>query len=89
MKMLFLRNYLLLFLISFPFAGQAVGEVRERIKQHVAQLASGVPLQFGEDTIASVVVLPALYEKYDYQRIWRNQDSIRQLLSAVDSIYLQ
>lgn len=89
MKVLFLRNYLLLFLISLPFTGQAVGEVRELIRQHVGQLASGVPLKFGEDTIASVVVLPALYEKYDYQRIWRGQDSIEQLLSAVDSIYLQ
>jgi murein L,D-transpeptidase YcbB/YkuD len=89
MKVIFLRTYLLLFLISLPFAGQAFGEVRERIRQHVGQLASGVPLQFGEDTIASVIVLPALYEKYDYQRIWRDQDTSRQLLSAIDSIYLQ
>jgi murein L,D-transpeptidase YcbB/YkuD len=89
MKARILRNYSLLFLVMLPFAGQAVGAVSERIRQNVEQLASGVPLRFGDDTIASVVVLPALYEKYDYQQIWRNRDSIRQLLAAVDSIYLE
>ena len=89
MKVPLLRNCLLLFLVSLPLAGQAAGEVSERIRQRVGQIASGEHLKFNDDTIASVVVLPALYEKYDYQIIWRNKDSIQQLVSTVDSIYLE
>jgi murein L,D-transpeptidase YcbB/YkuD len=80
---------LLLFLVLIPLVAQADIETSKRIKHYVGQITSGAQLNFDDNTIASTLVLPALYEKFAYQPIWRNQDSIQQLVSEIDSIDLE
>jgi murein L,D-transpeptidase YcbB/YkuD len=89
MKTPLLRIHMLLFLLSLSAAGHATGSVSDEIRQYVGQLAAGERLELADSPIASVVVLPALYEKYAYQPMWRNPDSVRQLEAAIDSIHLE
>lgn len=89
MKLSLLRVYLLSLLCLLPLVGTAAGTVSDGIRQYVDRIAAGEQLELAGSPIASVVVLPALYEKYDYQPIWQNPDSIRQLVAAIDAIYLE
>ena len=86
MKISELRNYLLLFLALLPVAAQATGKVDDEFRQTVERIAAGEQLQLAGSPIASVIVLPALYEKYAYQPIWRNPDSVAQLVAAIDAV---
>jgi murein L,D-transpeptidase YcbB/YkuD len=86
MKISELRNYLLLFLALLPVAAQAAGKVDDEFRQTVERIAAGEQLQLAGSPIASVIVLPALYEKYAYQPIWRNPNSVEQLVAAIDAV---
>lgn len=58
----------------------------ELIRERIEQLREGNELVVGGEAIASVIVLPALYEQNEYRRIWTNDDSIEQLLHALRNI---
>lgn len=86
MNLLYLRSKVKvissLALIALATAGQA--EVSEEIRKQVERVESGECVMHAECPLSSHIVLPALYEKYMYQPIWKNLDSIDQLLVAIE-----
>ena len=60
--------------------------VRDQIRQRVELIRSGSGLTIDGDSIASVLVLPALYEQRDYAPAWSRTDSIDQLFEALETI---
>ena len=53
--------------------------VQDQIRQRIESIRSGNSPIVSEEPIASVQVLPALYEQHDYAPIWTRSDSIDQL----------
>ena len=60
--------------------------LREQIRERVEQLRSGEGLQIEGSSVASEIVLPALYEQRGFAPVWTNQNSIAQLLNALRTI---
>jgi murein L,D-transpeptidase YcbB/YkuD len=60
--------------------------VRDQIRQRIELIRSGTGLTVDGESIASVQVLPALYEKRDYEPVWSRPDSIDQLFEALETI---
>jgi len=60
--------------------------IRDQIRQRVELIRSGGGLTINGDSIASVQVLPALYEQGDYAPVWTRSDSIDQLFEALETI---
>ena len=60
--------------------------VRDQILQRVELVRSGSGLTINGDSIASVQVLPALYEQNDYAPVWTRSNSIDQLFEALETI---
>ena len=89
MKPIHLRSSLtiILYLVLVAMATAGSGEVSEEIRQQVAQVKSGECTVRTDCLLASRIVLPALYQKYRYQPIWNNPDSISQLLAAINESY--
>ena len=63
-------------------------DISTSIRTEVERIRSGECASVADCPIASTIVLPALYEKYDYQPIWTNADSIRQLVAAIEASHL-
>ena len=66
----------------------AIAGVSATIRAEVERIHSGECVSVGDCPIASTIVLPALYEKYDYQPIWKNPDAVSQLVAAIEASHL-
>ncbi len=84
--------YLFLFLFALVFtpvttiASSADEAVRELIRERVSCIRSENGVGVADRAIASVIVLPALYEKSDYRPLWTNSQSVSQLFVVLGSI---
>jgi murein L,D-transpeptidase YcbB/YkuD len=65
-------------------ATAAPGGVTDEVRNQVLRVESGECVTLADCPVASRIVLPALYEKYRYQAIWNNPDSVSQLLAAIE-----
>ncbi|MGD9043595.1 MAG: L,D-transpeptidase family protein [Desulfobacterales bacterium] len=61
-------------------------EIVEIIRGKVEQITSGEELQIESARIASVTVLPELYEKNGFQRLWTNPQNVEDLFNAIKTI---
>ena len=89
MKLRHLKVYsmVMMFLILLPCSvlSQNLSQ-SEIIRDKVELIGSTGFLQIGDAAIASVTVLPRLYERNGFQPIWQNPDSVEQLLKAVNEM---
>ena len=60
--------------------------VREEIKKRIGYLQSNGNLTVQNCPICSKTVIPALYERFDYNPVWVNKKSIDQLILALETI---
>jgi murein L,D-transpeptidase YcbB/YkuD len=74
-----------LLLMLLP-AAALTAPVSDTIHARVADIRDGRHVAINQSTIASAVVLPALYAKRDYTPVWSNPASVRQLIGAIESI---
>ena len=84
-----LQRICLLFICLFcapSLLSAAETGVRDQIRERVELIRSGSSLAIGTETVASVQVLPALYEKRDFAPVWSRSDSIDQLFEALETI---
>ena len=61
-------------------------EIVEIIRSKTEQITSTGSLQIEGAHIASVTVLPELYEKNDFQPLWTNPRNVEDLFNAVKTI---
>ncbi|MEN8108356.1 MAG: L,D-transpeptidase family protein, partial [Pseudomonadota bacterium] len=73
--------------LSFSQASLAAAEGNSQIHSRVEHIKAGNCVEDRDCPISSVILLPALYEKYNYQPIWTNPDSVRQLVDAIEDSY--
>jgi len=59
---------------------------RDEIRTRVSQIRDGSPVSIGSGHIASVIVLPALYERRDYTPVWTNPLAADQLIDILENI---
>jgi len=84
-----IQRIYLLFICLFCTPGllsAAETGVREQIRQRIELIRSGAGLTVDGESIASLQVLPALYETYDYAPLWSRSDSVDQLFEALGTI---
>jgi murein L,D-transpeptidase YcbB/YkuD len=84
-----LKRFMFLTLFIFPFSAyslDATERQREYIQQQVESLRSGAGLVLQDQSIASVIVLPRLYEDAGFELLWRNPDAVEQLFSELEVI---
>ena len=70
-------------------AGYALAEDRaitETIRSKVERLRSANMLQIDGTQIASLAVLPELYENNDFERLWTNSRDVDDLFNAIETI---
>ncbi len=65
----------------------AAAEGNSQIRNWVERIKSGNCVKDKDCPISSVILLPELYKKYNYRRIWTNPDSVRQLVDAIEDSY--
>lgn len=70
-----------------PLAAQEDLEVREVIRRHVEQIRTVGGLTIEGDEIASVIVLPQVYERRGFARLW-NPAAMNDMLRAIDDAAL-
>ncbi len=58
-----------------------------QIQNWIERIKAGDCVKDKDCPIASVILLPKLYEKYNYQPIWTNPASVRQLIDAIKDSY--
>lgn len=82
-----LLTFFLLALAVLPvvFATPSSPE-REVIREHIAQIRDGAAVSVREGHIASVIVLPALYERRDYALVWTDPRAADQLIDILEHI---
>lgn len=84
-----LRRLLCLLLFFYPFSVYSLDTtdaVREQIQQRVEVLRSGSGLELQGQAVASVIVLPRLYEDSGFSPLWRGSDSENQLFTELQMI---
>lgn len=59
-------------------------DISSYIRAQIDRMHTGDCVELGDCPISSTIVLPALYEKYRYQPIWKNADAVSQLLAAIE-----
>ncbi|NOR11330.1 MAG: hypothetical protein GQ541_07555, partial [Desulfovibrionaceae bacterium] len=59
--------------------------VREEIKKRIGYLQSNGDLTVQNCPICSKTVIPALYERFDYNPVWVNKKSVDQLILALET----
>ncbi len=82
------RSFLLLScLLCFPVLLTAAETgVQDQIQRYVSRIQAGGDTSVEGEAVASVQVLPALYEQRNYTRIWTRQDSVEQLFATLENI---
>jgi murein L,D-transpeptidase YcbB/YkuD len=79
---------LLTCLLCFPpLLTAAQGGVQAEIQRYVEQIQASGDIAISGQAVASVQVLPALYEQHNYQPLWTHADSIKQLFDTLDTIH--
>jgi len=73
--------------LSFSQVHPAAAEGSSQIRSWVERIKSGNCVEDKNCPISSVILLPELYKKYNYQPIWTNPDSVRQLVDAIEDSY--
>jgi murein L,D-transpeptidase YcbB/YkuD len=73
--------------LSFSQVNLAAAEGESQIRSWVERIKAGNCAGDQDCPISSVIVLPKLYEKYNYQPIWTNPGSVRQLIDAIKDSY--
>lgn len=78
----------LIFLVAWlclplPAAG---GAVSDEIRRHVEQLRGDGGLTIEGESVSSLTVLPALYERRGYAPLWTQAAAVDQLTAAIDGI---
>jgi len=77
----------LICLLCFPLLLTAnESGVRDQIQRHVERIQAGGDAAIDGEAVASVQVLPALYQQRNYTRIWTRPDSVEQLFDVLGSI---
>jgi murein L,D-transpeptidase YcbB/YkuD len=72
--------------LSTSFALATDHEIVAIIKNRVEQISSGEELQIENAQIASVTVLPELYENNEFQRLWTHPQNVEDLFNAIKTI---
>jgi murein L,D-transpeptidase YcbB/YkuD len=67
-------------------AAATISPVGDSIHARVAAIQNGDSVLIHGTTLASSIVLPALYARRDYAPVWSNPVSVRQLISAIENI---
>jgi len=82
------RFFLLLTcLLCFPALLTAnEASVRNHIQRYTERIQAGGDVVIEGEAVASVQVLPTLYEQHNFARIWSRADSVNQLFDTLDSI---
>jgi len=82
------RSFLLLTcLLCFPALLTAnEASAGDQIRRYIELIQTGGDVAINGKTVASVRVLPALYERRNYAHIWTRTDSVNQLFDLLDSI---
>jgi murein L,D-transpeptidase YcbB/YkuD len=62
-------------------------DVSSYIRSQIDRMRSGDCVEIDDCPISSTILLPALYEKYGYQLIWKNADAVSQLVAAIEASY--
>jgi murein L,D-transpeptidase YcbB/YkuD len=62
----------------------ASSDVSAHIRAWIERIRAGDCVEIDDCPISSTIVLPALYEKYNYRPIWTNPESVSQLLSEIE-----
>ena len=86
MKKIYLLIISFLWLL-FLHVTPAAAEGNLQIRSWVEKIKVGDCVRDKDCPISSVILLPKLYEKYNYQFIWTDQISIRQLVDAIKDSY--
>jgi murein L,D-transpeptidase YcbB/YkuD len=60
--------------------------IAEIIRNKVEQIRSTLTLQIDDTQIASITVLPELYENNGFQRLWTNSQNVEDLFNAIKTI---
>jgi murein L,D-transpeptidase YcbB/YkuD len=60
--------------------------VSDQIRRYIESIQSGGDAVIDGEVVASLRVLPALYEQRNYARVWTRPDSVNQLFDTLDSI---
>lgn len=76
---------LLLALLPAPVLNASEATVNDTILARVAEIRDGRNVAINQSTIASAIVLPALYAKRDYTPAWSNPASVQQLIHAIEN----
>lgn len=76
----------LIFISMQYVAAQEVPPADEFVRERVELVRSGNGLVIEGSHIASVIVLPALYEQRGYQLVWSNPESVKQFVDIARSI---
>jgi murein L,D-transpeptidase YcbB/YkuD len=76
----------ILFFLSTGIAPAVDQEIVEIIRSKTEQISSSGSLQIQGAQIASVTVLPELYEKNGFQPLWTNPQNVEDLFNAVKNI---
>jgi murein L,D-transpeptidase YcbB/YkuD len=63
----------------------ASADVSTYIRAWIERIRTGDCVEIDDCPISSTIVLPALYEKYNYRPIWTNPESVSQLLSEIEA----
>jgi murein L,D-transpeptidase YcbB/YkuD len=80
--------FIIIFLCaSFSQANLASIEGNSHILSWVEHIKTGNCTRDKDCPIASVILLPKLYEKYNYRLIWTNSNSVRQLVDGIKDSY--
>lgn len=80
--------FIIIFLsASFSQANLTSIEGNSHIRSWVGHIKTGNCTRDKDCPIASVILLPKLYEKYNYRLIWTNSNSVRQLVDAIKDSY--
>jgi len=56
------------------------------IRDKVEQIRAGTTLNVDGQTVSSVLVLPALYERRDYTLLWNNPQAVSQLIKVLEHV---
>lgn len=77
---------LLAALLLVPGLAAPDTKVSDTIQSRIDDLRDGIDVAINETTIASAIVLPALYAQRDYAPVWSNPASVQQLIDAIEHI---
>jgi murein L,D-transpeptidase YcbB/YkuD len=73
--------------LFFSQISPVAAESNSHIRSWIERIRTGNCTGDKDCPISSVILLPKLYGKYNYQPIWTNPDSIRQLIDAIKNSY--